>query len=73
MNFSTIKMQRHHQNASIANMITTTTTPVKVNSNKEQQQAINKNRRDICSESTRINYNKDIIFLKNAVKITVLL
>ncbi len=57
----------------IANMITTTTTPVKVNSSKEQQQAINKNRRDICSESTRINYNKDIIFLKNAVKITVLL
>jgi len=51
-------MQRHHQNASIANMITTTTIPVQVNLSEEQQQAINNNRRDICSESTIINYNK---------------
>ena len=47
-------MQRHHQNASITNMITTTTTPVQVNLSKEQQQAINNNRCDICSESTNI-------------------
>ena len=42
-------------------MIKTTTTPVQINLSEEQQQAINKNRRDICSESTRINYNKHII------------
>ena len=54
-------MQRHHQNASITNMITTTTTPVQVNLSEEQQQAINNNRCDICSDSTRINYNKNII------------
>jgi len=53
-------MQRHHQNASIANIMTTTTTPVQVNLSEEQQQAINNNRRDICSESTRITYNKNI-------------
>ena len=35
-------------------MITTTTTPVQVNLSKEQQQAINNNRCDICSESTNI-------------------
>ena len=42
-------------------MITNITTPVQVNLSDEQQQAINKSRRDICSESTRINYNKNII------------
>jgi len=61
VNLSTITRQRHHQNASNANMITTTTTPVQVNLSEEQQQAINNNRRDICSESTRINYNKNVI------------
>jgi len=54
-------MQRHHQNASIANIITITTTPVQVNLSEEQQQAINNNRRDICSESTRIKYNNNIM------------
>ena len=69
-NFSTITMQRHHQNASIANMITTTTTSVQVNLSDEQQQAINKSRRDICSESTRINYNKNIIKFINFLDCT---
>jgi len=61
VNLSTITMRCHHQNASIANMITTTTAPVQVNLNEEQQQASNSSRRDICSESTRINYNKNTI------------
>jgi len=55
-------MQRHHQIATIANMITTATTPVHVNLNEENQQATYKNRRDICSGSTRIKYNKNIIY-----------
>ena len=49
-------------------MITTTTTPVQVNLSEEQQQSINNNRRDICSESTRINYNKNIIKFINFVE-----